>query len=173
MSVVKKKSTAKNKPAQQGFTLIEVLVALLIMSVGMLGVAGMQTRGLQSGGLATHRLQVVMKVQEIAERIRINSAAVDSYVTTATAYGTNNKCFNATVCTEAQMVAYDIYLWKQDLLSILPNDSGTTAVIAVDNDTPATTLATITITISWKSMAGQQTYSTSFQVDSTNTVLNG
>lgn len=165
------------KLAQQGFTLIEVMVSLLIISIGMLGVAGMQTRGMQSGSLATQRLSVIMKVQEISERIRINAAQVDSYNITTTNSGLDNQCFNGTTCTSAQLAAYDIYLWKQDLLSILPNDPGTTASITVQNPTPGTAavpplpaipaspLATVTVTITWKSTAGDQTYITNFQVN--------
>jgi len=160
-----------NNKRQQGFTIIEVLVTLLILSVGLLGVAGMQVQGMRSGSLATQRLAVVMKAQEIAERIRINSAAVDSYAVGAGDLGTNNACFNNTVCTEAQLAQYDVYLWKQDLRTVLPDDASTTAVITVLNANPLIAAATVMISFDWTSAAGAQQYSTSFQVDSTNTVL--
>ena len=163
-------SRLKINSAQQGFTLIEVMVSLLIISIGMLGVAGMQTRDLQSGSLAAQRLIVVMKAQDIAGRIRINSASVDSYAVSESYAGINNLCVNETKCTAQQLAEFDVYLWKQDLLTVLPNNADTTASVTVDNPAPATTLATVVITISWKNSAGDQSYSTSFQVDSTNTV---
>ena len=160
-----------HKSAHLGFSLIEVLVALLILSVGMLGAAGMQTQSMQSGGLAAQRLSVIMKAQEIAERIRVNSAFVGSYNVATGDSGTNNNCGNGVAtCTPAQLAEYDVYLWKQDLLSILPDDASTTASIVVLNPT---TLATVTITISWQSSAGAQTYTSILQVDATETVLGG
>ena len=161
----------KIKSVQQGFTLIEVMVALLIIAVGMLGVAGMQTMGMQSGGLAAQRLSVIMKAQEIAERIRVNSSSIASYNIGDAETGTNNACFNSTSCTAAELAEYDIYLWKQDLKTVLPNNANTTASVIVSNPNPDTKPAVVTITISWDSAVGSQSYTTTFQVDSTNNVL--
>lgn len=153
---------------QQGFTLIEVLVTLLILSIGMLGVAGMQVQGMRSGSLATQRLAVVMKAQEIAERIRINSGAVNSYEVGAGGIGVDHGCFNGKECSSAQLAEYDVYLWKQDLFNVLPSDAS--ATITVVNPNPANAVATVDIAFNWTGAAGAQNYITTLQVDSTNTV---
>ncbi len=65
----------------KGFTLIEVLVALLILSIGLLGLAGLQVSGLRSNHSAYVRSQAVMLAQDMADRMRSNqvAAVVDCY----------------------------------------------------------------------------------------------
>lgn len=69
--------------SSRGFTLIEVLVAMLILLIGLLGVAGTQLLALQQANNANLRSQVNSHAQEMAELIRANdgsapSAAVES-----------------------------------------------------------------------------------------------
>lgn len=69
-SVGKAKKSMNN---QQGMSLIEVLVAILITTVGLLGFAGLQTRALTSTEDAYLRVQAMSLAQELVERARINS----------------------------------------------------------------------------------------------------
>ena len=64
---------------QKGFSLIEALVAFLILSVGMLGIASLQTMSLKSGHTAALRTVAVVKVEEILESMRSNPTAVNDY----------------------------------------------------------------------------------------------
>lgn len=64
------KSTALN-PAK-GFSLIEVLVALLILSIGLLSLAGVQVRGVSSNYSALQRSQAILCAYDIVERMRAN-----------------------------------------------------------------------------------------------------
>ena len=57
-----------NKHRQKGFSLIEALVAFLILSVGMLGIASLQTISLKSGQTASFRSVAVIKAQEIINK---------------------------------------------------------------------------------------------------------
>ena len=66
----------KIKSGQQGFTLIEALVAFLILSIGMLGIASLQTMSLKSGHTAALRTAAVLKVDEILESMRSNPTAM-------------------------------------------------------------------------------------------------
>lgn len=58
------------KSKQQGLTMIEVLVALLVLAVGLLGMAGMQTLSMQQTQGADRRSQAVMHLQTVADELR-------------------------------------------------------------------------------------------------------
>jgi type IV pilus assembly protein PilV len=57
---------------RQGFSLIEVLVALLILAIGLLGLAGLQARGVATNYSALQRSQATLYAQDIVERMRAN-----------------------------------------------------------------------------------------------------
>ena len=58
--------------AQQGMTMLEVLIAVMILSVGLLGVAGLQTTNLRNSQSAHQRTMAVLLASGMAERIRAN-----------------------------------------------------------------------------------------------------
>ena len=60
------------KPAlrQRGMTLIEILVAIVVLSLGLMGLAGLQLKGMQVNQGSTYRSQAAILAQEMAERIR-------------------------------------------------------------------------------------------------------
>ena len=65
----------------RGFTLVEVLVALLVLAVGMLGLAVLLVEGLQGSRSAIEHTQAVNLAADIAERMRSNRAAASAYDT--------------------------------------------------------------------------------------------
>lgn len=131
----------RRSPGQmRGFTLIEVLIALIIMSVGMLGIAGLYVHSMQAGRTSLLRHNAVTLAGDIADRIRANPRAGPAYALA----GANNNCVNGGVnCTPAQMAAHDIFLWDQQALDTLPNG----AVNIVFNN--AVVPPTYQITITW------------------------
>ena len=68
-------SPRSRKPAS-GFTLLEVMIAVFVLAVGLLGVAGMQMIGLRNNNSAALRTQAVFLAQDIADRMRANPTAV-------------------------------------------------------------------------------------------------
>jgi len=101
-----------------GFTLIEVLIALIILSVGMLGIAGLYVHSMQAGRTSMFRHNAVILAGDVADRIRANPRAAAAYA----GAGANNNCVNGGVnCTPAQMAANDIFLWEQQAAATLPN----------------------------------------------------
>ena len=62
-----------------GFTLIEVMVALLVLSVGMIGVAALHGQALAASGTAIYRSQAINLAGSIADRIRANRLARAAY----------------------------------------------------------------------------------------------
>lgn len=72
------------KPAhrsQRGFTLLEVLISLLILLIGLLGIAALMLKGQRASFEAYQRQQALAMAQEMAEKIRANQGAAASYVT--------------------------------------------------------------------------------------------
>ena len=122
----------------RGFSLIEVLIALVVLSVGLLGLAAMQAEGLRTTSVAQQRYQAVRLAGDIADRMRANIAGAtdDDYVIAAgasAAGGASSNCSDsvsggsasdASNCTSAQMAAYDLFLWRDDLQTYLPSGTG-------------------------------------------------
>lgn len=94
-----------------GFTLIEVLVAILIVAVGILGVAGMQVVSLQQNRNALFRDTALQLGNDIMDRMRANSLEAYSPValTDAPSFGVN--C-NDNSCSRPQMREFDLAQWK-------------------------------------------------------------
>ncbi len=134
-----------------GFTLVEVLVALIILSVGMLGIAGLYVHSMQAGRTSLFRHHAVTLAGDVADRIRANPRAAIAY----SQAGGNNNCVNGGVdCTPAQMAANDIDLWDQQATDTLPN--GTVAVVftaGVGGLPP-----TYQITVAWDEPGENMTY---------------
>jgi len=108
---------------QRGFSLIEVLIALIVMSVGMLGIAGLYVQSLQAGRTSLFRHQAVALAGDVADRIRANPTAGVSY-TDAT--GADNGCVATGVdCDVASMAQHDVFLWKQQAGNSLPGSAAT------------------------------------------------
>jgi type IV pilus assembly protein PilV len=64
------------RTVQRGMTLIEILVAIVVLSIGLLGLAGLQLKGLQVGQGSTYRWQAAMLAQDVLDRMRADSAGV-------------------------------------------------------------------------------------------------
>jgi type IV pilus assembly protein PilV len=71
--------TETTRAFQKGFTLLEVLIALLVLAIGLLGLAALQTTGLRSNTMATTRTHATQLAYDIADRMRANVAG--SYTT--------------------------------------------------------------------------------------------
>lgn len=111
---------------QRGFSLVEVLIALIIMSVGMLGIAGLYVQSMQAGRTSVFRHHAVTLAGDVADRIRANPRAGIAYA----GGGTNNNCVGAGIdCSEVEMASNDIFLWNQQAAESLPNGN---IVIAFD-----------------------------------------
>ena len=125
---------------QRGFSLVEVLIALVIMSVGMLGIAGLYVHSLQAGRTSMLRHHAVTLAGDVADRIRANPRATIAYE----GVGLNGNCVSGVVnCDEATMAGHDILLWEQQADDTLP--AGDVEIIFDDTGVPPM----YTINITW------------------------
>ncbi|PPC89987.1 MAG: type IV pilus modification protein PilV [Methylobacter sp.] len=119
---------------QQGFTLVEVLVTVVLMAVGLLGMASLQLTALRSNHEAYSRSQATQLAYDIADRMRANGAATAAYLsdTTAPEAATcttgDNPCTACTTialtCTAAELANNDLFQWNQALTTALVSGSG-------------------------------------------------
>ena len=143
------------RATQSGFSLIEVLVALIVLSVGMIGMAALYAQGLGAGRTALYRTIAVNLVADMAERIRANRLARAAY----NAAGAPSACGpgGGTDCTPAQLAGYDKLAWSTLVGRELPDGAGTVEFMP---GTPPT----YTITVSWQDVTGAAQYRSTPQI---------
>lgn len=122
---------ATSRSFQAGFSLIEALVSLIVISVGMIGIAAMYGQGLGASRTALYRTQAVNLASDMADRIRANRTATTSYE----GVGANGNCDPGgnTNCTVQAMARHDLWLWRTQVQNQLPGGVGT---VTVDTTTP-------------------------------------
>lgn len=119
-----------------GFTLIEILITLLILSIGLLGMASLQVHGLRSNQSAYLKSQASMLTYDMADRMRAN--AVRAIAGDYTDFDTDGVvpadpgCSDdATGCTAAQISTTDMAEWARRIngtggaIALLPDAQGT------------------------------------------------
>jgi len=116
---------------QSGFTLLEILIAIVILSVGLLGLAGLQARSLQANQSALMRSQATVLAYDILDRMRANRA-------TARAGGYDQNMADAAPAS-GTIQADDVISWLDELSTRLPGGDG---AIQVNTDV-------VTITVQW------------------------
>ena len=140
---------------QAGFTLIEVLVALIVIAIGLLGVAGMQALAINSTSIARTQSLAAMQASSLAAAMQANEAywtngALASTtvngqtLSDATLNSQTVDCSAAPCNLSAQMAAYDLKQWGQSLQNLLPGGQGQVTCTTIIG-----TPVTCTISVSW------------------------
>jgi type IV pilus assembly protein PilV len=149
----------RNHPSAKGFTLIEVLIALVIMAIGLLGMASLTMISLQSSQGAYLRSQATLLAYDIAERMRANhdQAITSNAYTLTTTSSTSDPGCKATGCTPNDQAQLDIHEWRTALTESIP---GSKAIISRANGNE------YTIDISWEESSAlqQATADSSFEL---------
>lgn len=123
-----------------GFLLIEVLVSIVIISIGLLGMAGLHAVAMAKGNSSLIRSKATELGTAMADRIRVNLIA-----STAGAYNsltpgsglTDPGCISVN-CTPAQLAVSDYLEWNTEVASSLPQGAGVVCVTSTpDSGTPA------------------------------------
>lgn len=108
---------------QLGFNLIEVMVALVILSLGVLGMAALQTTAIKQNNSAYMRSQANQLAYDLADRMRANRANLTEYLQKTA--GTNNDgCTTTAGCSGTEMAGDDLAEWFSALARELPSGDG-------------------------------------------------
>jgi len=131
-------------PAQRGFTLIEIMVAVVVLAIGLLGLAGLQATSLRFNSSAYLRSQATSLAYDIADRMRVNAVAARGGAYDGVALQTPLACTAAALAGD--VANQDIQAWRNALTCTLPFGTGSIA----RNGT------VFTITVQWDDSRGQQ-----------------
>ena len=130
----------RNMKTITGFTLIEVLIAMLVLAVGLLGLAGLQATSLKNYQSAYNRSQATQLAYDLADRMRANVTGLTSYTTGAAAEKANCRITTDgseadtaaddlfAGCSQADMAANDLFEWNSAISTVLPSGVGTVTI---------------------------------------------
>jgi type IV pilus assembly protein PilV len=114
---------------QSGFSMVEVLVALVVLAIGLLGIAALYLNSLQSGRTAIYRTQAITLAADLADRIRMNRTAGAGYGTLfADAEAAVAACTTIGGCSDIDLASTDLANWKASIAQQLPNGQGQVVV---------------------------------------------
>lgn len=146
-----------NKLPCKGFSLIEVLVALFVISIGLLGIAAMEIYSKESGNEAIQRSSAVFIAQEMMEKMRANPTVLASYVGVTVgnaSVATPATDCKAGACTSSQLVTFDIWEWERmlDGVTETSGSNNTGGLVAPQGciTGPAGTAGVYTVSIAWR-----------------------
>lgn len=131
----------------RGFTLFEVLIAVLVLSLGLLGLAALQSAGLRNNHGAYLRSQATVLAYDIIDRMRSNKEIADP---AAPATGGYDLAMSASPpsspldcvsdpCSSADLATYELNNWIQSLAATLPLGDGQVSRAA----------GVVTVTVAW------------------------
>ena len=125
-------ASKSKKIDQKGSSLIEVMVALFVLAIGLLGILSMQVKSMQYSQSAFHYNKAMHLANNILENIRSNTALdfSDYYVASSTTLSEPTKDCNGVgvVCTPTEMKNHDLYLWRENIKSALVSGNSSISV---------------------------------------------
>ena len=119
---------------QRGFTVLEILIAVFVLSVGVLGLAQLQVQTLRYSASSSQRTNATYLAYDLADRMRANMAGVNFGNYHLTQAESVSGCMGAAqTCYPWEMASNDVYLWRISVANLLPDGQG----LACIDSTPA------------------------------------
>ena len=147
---------------KNGFTLLEVLVSLVVLSIGLLGIGKLMMFSSRANDSAYLRSQATALAYSILDDMRANQqdAIGGLYNVGLGAYGNPGfTCTAASPCTvSGQLAQYDLYSWKSAMVADLPTGDGTVVTAQSADPVTGATITMATITVQWNDAVAQQTF---------------
>ncbi len=164
-------SALAGRAQARGFSLVESLVALLVLSIGLLGIAGLFVGSVRNSRTALLRTQAVSLVADMADRIRANATAGAAYQLANTASApADADCAPTDAsaggnCTPAQLAQDDIARWVAAVRFALPaTDNGPPGARIVHFDGNSALPERFQISVSWREPGEQADYTYASEV---------
>lgn len=107
---------------QKGVSLIEVLVAMFLLGIAVIGFVALQVRAMSTTSESLYRSQAIAVAQDLAERMRSNYGQIAAYKAKDWTVMPTQNCY-ASACSAVQMVDFDVRLAKEAAAVSLPNGS--------------------------------------------------
>lgn len=121
---------------QRGFTLLEALITLVIVSVGLLGLLALQTASLVNTRVSAARTQATLATESMADRMRANrdGVAANEYhdFDHPSEDTLSTRCTGNEDCDSEQMARFDTWHWDRSLGQQLPNGEGAIECLETD-----------------------------------------
>lgn len=150
------------KKQHAGIGLIEVLISILVISVGVMGLIGTQITAKRATNDAVQRSIASGLAQDIIERMRTNGTQLASYMTTGDGLGGGSlasggkECTSSiTICTPTELASYDLYHWETmldgagEIRSTASVGGLMTPTACVESDADGV----ITVSVAWRGMS--------------------
>ncbi len=157
-----------------GFTLIETLVSLIVMSVGILSFALLQAESLRATHVSMQRTKAIHFATDIIERMRANTAAITEYTIAANAaeitdYANCSDYISGTTinCSPSQLATFDKWEWKQTIKgntgsgvnqSGIVAGTGSVSITSVNVITGIGKPYSVTVVIAWNDRSEANSY---------------
>jgi type IV pilus assembly protein PilV len=109
-------------PGSRGLTLVEILIALLVLSIGLLGLAGLQTTSLKFNTSAYYRTQATTLAYDLADRMRANRQAALNGLYNVGFQDPPPACGAAVA--GGSVAEQDIAIWRDALACRIPRSTG-------------------------------------------------
>jgi len=124
----------------RGVTLIEVMVSLIILAIGLLGIAALQGLGTKFGNKAYYRSQAIAQAYDLFDRMRANPGGVSAsnYIQDPIPGSYSSDC-GSSACSAADLATYDLAAWNTTNGVVLPGGTGAITVSGLD----------ITVVVNW------------------------
>jgi len=153
-----------------GATLIEVLIAVLVLAVGILGLMGLQINGKRTNYEALQRSAAVSLAQDMMNRMRANPNRASAIAFLDTNYDTTTLGYtggglgggqistaptdcavSGAACIPVQLAAYDLWAWENKLDDAVTSNGLINPTGCIDVDTSAPDGSLVTVIVAWES----------------------
>lgn len=136
---------------ERGISLLESLVAIVVMALGILGILGVQLRTLNDTQTGVRRAQAIRLIEDLSERTKVNPNAlvnINNYITGWDTDPVASKNCTEAKCSQSELASYDLSVWKKSVKSALP--LGNANVFYAADETAAENRRQLGVMVGWR-----------------------
>jgi type IV pilus modification protein PilV len=146
---------------QTGFSMLEVLIASTVFSLGLAGLAGLTLISMNVSADARHKSYATVAAASLAEQIRLNPVALDHYLNPTGSV--SRICSGESICTPEEQADYDFRLWQIELADAIKSARGlvchdATPMDGIDGDDHCDGAGPLVIKIFWSRSGSRNSF---------------